>query len=193
MVCGISSLCTGEDSLSVIRGSPKVRCLLSQVLHDGVTAWPWHNAHYLAAVLNGLPDTSSSSLKIPQVKSFFVFKQETFSGNPKCPLDCCSPDKLWFWQTGGSQLFLDCLVGAVSQQKKKKLTIELPLQFLQMAEEVRMNNTHGRKMLISEKRRGHDLTLLEVVFKLRKHQSVYQISSLPPSYSPHGLPSTSLL
>lgn len=50
-----------------------------------------------------------------------------------------------------------------------------------MAEEVRMNNTHGRKMLISEKHRGHDLMLLEVVFKLRKHQSVYQISSLPPT------------
>lgn len=52
MVCGISSPCTGEDSLSVIRGSPKVQWLLSQVLHDGVTAWPWHNAHYLSAVFN---------------------------------------------------------------------------------------------------------------------------------------------
>lgn len=38
--------------------------------------------------------------------------------NPKCPLDYCPPDKCWFWQTGTSQLFLDCLVGAVSWQKK---------------------------------------------------------------------------
>ena len=57
---------------------------------------------------------------------------------------------------------------------------ELHLQFVQMAE-VRMNNNHGRKMLITEKHHGRDLTLLEVVFKLRKHQSVYQISSLSPS------------
>lgn len=44
--------------------------------------------------------------------------RETFSENPKCPLDYCSLDKRWFWQTGGSQLFIDCLVGAVSRQKK---------------------------------------------------------------------------
>lgn len=56
---------------------------------------------------------------------------------------------------------------------------ELHLQFVQMAEVVRMNNHHGRKMLITEKHRGHDLTLLKAVFKLRKHPSVYQISSFP--------------
>lgn len=46
----------------------------SQVLHDSANAWPWHHTHYLGGVLNGLPDTSSSSLKIPQMKSFFVFE-----------------------------------------------------------------------------------------------------------------------
>lgn len=96
-----------------------------------------------------------------------------------------------FWQTGGSQLFLDCLVGAVSRQKKQLLK-ELHLQFVQMAEEVRVNNNRGRKMLITEKHQGHDLTLLKVLFKLWKHQSVYQISSLPLS-GPRGLPSTSFL
>lgn len=68
---------------------------------------------------------------------------------------------------------------------------ELHLQFVHMEGEVRMNNDHGRKMLITEKHHGHDLTLLEVVFKLRKHQSVYQISSpslpLAPASSPAHL------
>lgn len=66
------------------------------------------------------------------------------------------------------------------------------LQFVHMAEEVRMNNDHGIKTLITEKHHRHNLTLLEVVFKLRKHPSVYQISSLPPS-GPRGLLSTSFL
>lgn len=74
VLCGVSSACTVENSPSFIRGGPKVQCLLSQVLHDSATAWPWHHAHYLGGVLNGLPDTSSSSLKIPQMKSFFVFE-----------------------------------------------------------------------------------------------------------------------
>lgn len=68
---------------------------------------------------------------------------------------------------------------------------EWHLQFFQMAEEVRMNNSRGRKMLISKKRHGHDLMLLEVVFKPRK-QSVYQISSFLPS-GPHSLSSASTL
>ncbi len=72
--CGVSSACTVENSLSFIRGGLKVQCLLSQVLHDGATAWLRNHAHYLRGVLNGLPDTSSSSLKIPQMKSFFVFE-----------------------------------------------------------------------------------------------------------------------
>lgn len=58
---------------------------------------------------------------------------------------------------------------------------ELHLQFVQMAEEVRMNNNHSRKMLITEKHHRHDLMSLEVVFKLRKGRSVYQISTLPPA------------
>lgn len=120
-----------------------------------------------------------------------VWARTTFSENPKCPLDYCSPDKHWFWQTGGSQLFIACLVGAVSRPKKL-LMKELHLQFVQMKEEVRMNNNHGRKMLINEKHHRHDLKLLEVIFKLRKHQSVYQISSLSPC-GPRGLLSTSFL
>lgn len=55
-----------------------------------------------------------------------------------------------------------------------------------------MNNGRGRKMLISQKHPGHDLTLSDVVFKRRKHRSVYQISSLPPS-GPRGLLGTSFL
>lgn len=47
-------------------------------------------------------------------------------------------------------------------------------------------------MLMNEKHRRHDLTLLEVVFKPRKHQSVYQISFLSPC-GPRGLLSTSFL
>lgn len=54
----------------------RIQCLLSQVLHDCATAWPWHHTHYLGGVLIGLPDTSSLSLKIPQIKSFFVCERE---------------------------------------------------------------------------------------------------------------------
>lgn len=97
---------------------------------------------------------------------FRVRARETSSESPKCPLDYCSADKHWFWQTGGSQLFLDCLVGAVSRQEKKPCE-GIAIQFVQMAEEVRMNNNHGRKMLITEKHHRHDLMILEVVYKLR--------------------------
>lgn len=84
-------------------------------------------------ITNGLPHFSSPSLKIPQMKLVFRVHardvlQKIQSVLRIAPLQISSV----FWQTGGSQLFLDCLVGAVSQQidkKKKKLTIELPSQF----------------------------------------------------------------
>lgn len=159
----------------------------SGLLHDSVTAWPWHHTHYLGGVLIGLPDTSSSALKIPQMNTFFVFERERHAQKIR--------SVLWitvlqisavFWQTGGSQLFLDCLVGAVFMTEKKSLMKEWHLQFFQMAEEVRMNNSRGRKMLISKKRHGHDLMLLEVVFKPRKHQCLPNIL-LPSLWPPQPL------
>lgn len=54
-----------------IRGGPEAKLLLTQVLHGSATAWPWHHTRYLGGVLSGLPDTPSSGLKIPQMKSFF--------------------------------------------------------------------------------------------------------------------------
>lgn len=66
---GVSSPGTGENSPSFIRGSLMLQSLLSQVSSD--TAWPWHSAHYLYGSINGFHDASSSSLKIPQMKSFF--------------------------------------------------------------------------------------------------------------------------
>lgn len=94
----------------------------SGLLHDSVTAWPWHHTHYLGGVLIGLPDTSSSALKIPQMNTFFVFERERHAQKIR--------SVLWitvlqisavFWQTGGSQLFLDCLVGAVFMTEKNPL------------------------------------------------------------------------
>lgn len=79
----VSSPSTGENSPSFIRGGLMLQCLLSQVSSD--TAWPWHSAHYLYGSINGFHDASSSSLKIPQMKSFFLCSSTvsaTFSENP---------------------------------------------------------------------------------------------------------------
>lgn len=118
---GMWHLITLKTPLASSEAAPEVQRLFWVMFCMTVRlAWPWHRAHYLGGVLNGLPDTSSSGLKIPQMKSFFVFEWERHPQKIQSVLlDYCSPDKRWFWQTGGSQLFLDCLVGAVSRQREK--------------------------------------------------------------------------
>lgn len=123
---------------------------------------------------------------------FHVWARATCSENSKCPLDYCPPDKRRFLADRWKSAIFRLLSGCSFHDRKKSLMKEWHLQFFQMAEEVRMNNSRGRKMLISKKRHGHDLMLLEVVFKPRKHQSVYQISSFLPS-GPHSLSSASTL
>lgn len=69
---------------------------------------------------------------------------------------------------------------------------ELHLEFVKMTEVVWVNYNHGRKLLTTGKHLCHYLTLLEVVFELGKHPSVYLISSVLPS-GPLSLINTSFL
>lgn len=157
---------------------------LGEGLHDGASAWSRQHSHYLGGVLIGFQGSSSSGLKMTRTKPFsFLPLFERERQPQKKSKVSCLPDKHWFWQTGRSQLFLACLVGAVPHKERKDAYEGIACAVCSDRRRGRDNN-RGRKVLITEKHQGHDLMLLETVFGLRRRLSVCQICFVaPPSRS----------